>query len=79
MNLIIVTIIQDLSQFYKDKNLVRLEGESLPFENNQFDFVIASHVIEHVNDFKNFKVPECPAVVDQLLNSKVESPDTLLT
>ena len=46
--------IQDLSEFYKDKNFIRLEGESLPFENNQFDFVIASHVIEHVNDFKNF-------------------------
>ena len=46
--------IQDLSEFYKDKNFIKLEGESLPFENNQFDFVIASHVIEHVNDFKNF-------------------------
>tara|TARA_Y100001958_G_C21138059_1_gene477508 strand:+ start:279 stop:887 length:609 start_codon:yes stop_codon:yes gene_type:complete len=46
--------IQDLSEFYKDKNFIRLEGESLPFENNQFDFVIASHVIEHVNNFKNF-------------------------
>ena len=46
--------VQDLSKFYKDKKFIKLENKKLPFENNQFDFVIASHVIEHVEDFKFF-------------------------
>tara|TARA_B100001057_G_scaffold289198_1_gene289286 strand:+ start:59 stop:688 length:630 start_codon:yes stop_codon:yes gene_type:complete len=46
--------IQDLSHFYKDKNFVRLDGKRLPFEDNHFDFIIASHVLEHVEDYKFF-------------------------
>ena len=46
--------VQDLSHFYKDKNFVKLDGKKLPFEDNHFDFVIASHVLEHVEDFKFF-------------------------
>ena len=46
--------IQDLSHFYKDKNFVKLDGKKLPFEDNHFDFVIASHVLEHVEDYKFF-------------------------
>ena len=46
--------IQDLSHFYKDKNFVKLDGNRLPFEDNYFDFVIASHVLEHVEDYKFF-------------------------
>ena len=46
--------IQDLSHFYKDKNFVKLDGNKLPFEDNHFDFVIASHVLEHVEDYKFF-------------------------
>ena len=46
--------VQDLSHFYKDKNFVKLDGKRLPFEDNHFDFVIASHVLEHVEDFKFF-------------------------
>ena len=46
--------VQDLSNFYKDKNFVKLENKRLPFENDHFDFVIASHVLEHVEDFKFF-------------------------
>ena len=46
--------VQDLSHFYKDKNFVKLEGKRLPFEDNYFDFVIASHVLEHVEDYKFF-------------------------
>ena len=45
---------QDLSKFYKDKNFVKLDNKKLPFEDNHFDFVIASHVLEHVNDLKFF-------------------------
>ena len=46
--------VQDLSHFYKDKNFVKLDGKRLPFEDNHFDFVIASHVLEHVEDYKFF-------------------------
>ena len=46
--------VQDLSHFYKDKNFVKLDGKKLPFEDNYFDFVIASHVLEHVKDYKFF-------------------------
>ena len=46
--------IQDLSEFYKDKNFIKLENKKLPFSDSEFDFVIASHVIEHVEDPKFF-------------------------
>ena len=46
--------VQDLSNFYKDKNFVKLDGKKLPFEDNHFDFVIASHVLERVEDYKFF-------------------------
>ena len=43
-----------MSKFYKDKNFIKLENKQLPFKDNEFDFVIASHVLEHVEDFKFF-------------------------
>ena len=46
--------VQDLSKFYKDKNFIKLENKQLPFKDNEFDFVIASHVLEHVEDLKFF-------------------------
>ena len=45
---------QDLSEFYKDKNFMKLSSKNLPFEDKEFDFVIASHVLEHVEDLKFF-------------------------
>ena len=50
----VICDIQDLSNFYKDKKFVKLNENVLPFENKEFDFVIASHVIEHVKDVKFF-------------------------
>ncbi len=41
---------QDLKNFYKDKNFVQLNDKKLPFKDNEFDFIIASHVLEHVKD-----------------------------
>ena len=46
--------VHDLSKFYEGKNFIKLEKKQLPFDDNQFDFVIASHVLEHVEDFKFF-------------------------
>ena len=45
---------QDLSDIYKDKKFIKLENETLPFSNNEFDFVISSHVIEHVKNVDKF-------------------------
>ena len=45
---------QDLSKFYKSKDFIKLDNKILPFQNNHFDFVIASHVLEHVDDPKFF-------------------------
>ena len=51
-----VADIQNLSDFYKEKEkkFVLIENKDLPFEDNQFDFVYASHVIEHVEDVSHF-------------------------
>tara|TARA_B100000073_G_scaffold196175_1_gene162517 strand:+ start:78 stop:689 length:612 start_codon:yes stop_codon:yes gene_type:complete len=46
--------IQDLSNFYKDKKFVQLKDKVLPFEDKEFDFVITSHVLEHVDDLSFF-------------------------
>ena len=44
----------DLSNFYKGKNFIKISGKKLPFKDKEFDFVITSHVIEHVEDFEFF-------------------------
>ena len=51
----VIADILDLKNFYKNKKFVKLEkNKSLPFKDNEFDFVVASHVIEHVDDFEFF-------------------------
>lgn len=50
----IISDIQDLSSFYKDRKFVKIKEKKLPFKNKEFDFVIASHVIEHVDDLEFF-------------------------
>ncbi len=51
-----VADVQNFSKFYEEKNkkFVLIENKNLPFSNNQFDFVYASHVIEHVEDLSFF-------------------------
>ena len=50
----VICDVQDLSNFYQNRNFIKLEGEILPFKDNEFDFVIASHVLEHVKDVNIF-------------------------
>ena len=50
----IIADVKDFSDFYKSKEFVKINGKKLPFKDKEFDFVIASHVIEHVNDFEFF-------------------------
>ena len=53
-NASVISDIQDLSDFYKDKKFIQVKEKKLPFKDKEFDFVIASHVIEHVDDFEFF-------------------------
>ena len=46
--------ILDLAEFYKDKSFIKITEKKLPFKDKEFDFVIASHVIEHIEDVSYF-------------------------
>ena len=46
--------IQNFSKFYNDKKFVLIKTKELPFKDNEFDFVYASHVIEHIEDVEFF-------------------------
>ena len=53
-NASVIADIKDFSDFYKEKKFVLIQGKNFPFKDKEFDFVIASHVIEHVDDFEFF-------------------------
>ena len=53
-NATIIADIQDLSDHYKGKKFIKINKKNLPFRDKEFDFVISSHVIEHVEDFEFF-------------------------
>jgi len=46
--------IENFSKFYENKKFVLIDSKKLPFKDNEFDFVYASHVIEHVEDLNIF-------------------------
>ena len=50
----VICDVQDLKSHYKEKKFVQLVGKNLPFKDKEFDFVIASHVMEHVEDIEHF-------------------------
>jgi ubiquinone/menaquinone biosynthesis C-methylase UbiE len=35
---------------YRHQQFLQADGENLPFEDNQFDYVMCNHVLEHVDD-----------------------------
>ena len=53
-NATVIADIQDLADFYKEKKFIKIKEKNLPFKDKEFDFVISSHVIEHVEDFEFF-------------------------
>ncbi len=50
----VIADVKDLTSHYKDRKFVRIIENKLPFKDKEFDFVIASHVIEHVENFEFF-------------------------
>src|SRR5690606_1584155 len=39
---------------YKHQQFAQADGESLPFEDNEFDYIICNHVLEHVDNPAKF-------------------------
>ena len=60
----IISDVLDLKDHYRGKKFVRLDGEKLPFKDKEFDFVIASHVLEHVTN-PSFFLKELSRVANQ--------------
>ena len=50
----VIADVKDFSNFYKNKKFIKIDSKTLPFKDKEFDFVIASHVIEHVEDLDFF-------------------------
>jgi len=53
-NATVIADVQDFSYIYKEKKFIQIKEKKLPFSDKEFDFVIASHVVEHVEDFEFF-------------------------
>ena len=55
----VFTDVNDHSQYYEKKyngkkKFIQCNVEKTPFNDKEFDFVIASHILEHVDDPFNF-------------------------
>jgi len=50
----IICDVLNLADYYPNKKFIQLTEKKLPFKDKQFDFVISSHVIEHVEDVSFF-------------------------
>ena len=54
--------VEGSSYRFKDKNIKLYDGKNIPFDNNSFDVIISSHVLEHVNDI-NYLLDETHRVL----------------
>jgi ubiquinone/menaquinone biosynthesis C-methylase UbiE len=45
---------QDFTYLYKNKKFTHIKDKKLPFSDKEFNFVIASHVLEHVDNVEYF-------------------------
>ena len=63
----------DLQEQYPDKKFVKLDSKNLPFTDKEFDFVIASHVLEHVEN-PEFFIEELQRISNR---GYIEVPTTL--
>ena len=50
----VICDVQNLSKHYQNKRFIQLTEKKLPFSDMEFDFVISSHVMEHVKELKFF-------------------------
>ena len=52
----------ELFDQYKSYKLINLDNDDIPYEENAFDFIMMSHLIEHVNDWKSL-INKCDKVL----------------
>jgi len=69
----VICDVQNFSEIYKDKTFVKLTEKKLPFKDKEFDYVISSHVMEHVEDLVYF-IKELERIS---LNGYIELPTKL--
>ena len=63
--------VQDLSEFYKDKNFIKLESKNLPFEDNEFDYIIS------INTVHNLDLEDCKKAIKEI--SRVSKKGSFIT
>ena len=69
----VICDVQNLSKHYQNKRFIQLTEKKLPFSDKEFDFVISSHVMEHVKEL-NFFITELERIST---NGYIELPTKL--
>jgi len=63
----------DFFNKYDKYAILNLDNETLPFENESFDFIMLSHLIEHVKDWKSL-LDQCKRVLKKSGVIYIETP-----
>ena len=58
---------------YEKYVILNLDDKTLPFEDNSFDFIMLSHLIEHVNDWKSL-LDQCSRILKKSGVMYIETP-----